>query len=233
MIRIQRNDEEITRKTRQDTSKALRELESAVRDKLPVTFDEATYRSWEIRQHLWESQHFKCCYCERSIGLKFQHVEHFRPKARVRRSETQTEDGYWWLAYTITNLLYACPECNNYKQDWFPLEPGSPKVDPGQDPELVGEKPTMIDPLREDPEDHLFFDQLPTGQWRISSHTERGWETITKLHLDSDTLDKQRRSVARKAERRAQITSDSAADVADDEHFAGLIRSVLRSRQAP
>ena len=38
----------------------------------------------EVKEFLYKSQHGKCCYCERKRGKKEFHVEHFRPKAKVK-----------------------------------------------------------------------------------------------------------------------------------------------------
>jgi uncharacterized protein (TIGR02646 family) len=76
---------------------------------------------------LWRAQHFKCCYCESREQSKRNDVEHFRPKARADRKPGAREDhGYWWMAWTWANLLFACRNCNQppAKSDQFPLQPG-------------------------------------------------------------------------------------------------------------
>jgi len=231
VIKIQRNDVEFDASGdwRAVAAVGMSTLEAASRDGTPMDFDDAIYTDPRLKDYLWGSQHYKCCYCEKPVGVKFQHVEHFRPKARARRSKVITTEGYWWLAYDVSNLLLSCPECNNYKRDWFPLEENSPSVAPGEDPLSVGELPTLIDPLREDPENHLMFVELPSGQWRIAGRTQRGWTTIDTLHLDSDALDKQRQSVGRGASRRRRTTLDGPEDVEPDVHFANLVRSALRA----
>lgn len=76
---------------------------------------------------LWKSQYFKCCYCEAKIPESYNDVEHYRPKAEADRLPgCASKHGYWWLAFTWANLLYACPGCNRTgKGILFPLDSGS------------------------------------------------------------------------------------------------------------
>lgn len=75
------------------------------------------------RDALAKGQYLKCCYCEeRQQDVRWQHVEHFRPKAEVVRDELATPtDGYWWLTWTWDNLLFSCIRCNHAKGTSFPL----------------------------------------------------------------------------------------------------------------
>jgi hypothetical protein len=73
----------------------------------------------------------------------------------------QNHPGYWWLAVRWDNLVPACGMCNTYKTDRFPLE-GSRAISPqdGSDLESLQdlEKPLVLHPLVDEPEDHLDFD---------------------------------------------------------------------------
>jgi len=103
-----------------------------------------------VAAYLWRAQKHKCCYCEHKVKLSFNDVEHFRPKARAdRRPGCADQHGYWWLAYTWSNLLYACPSCNRSgKNDRFPVASGSVSLVPEQ--EVPGnETPLLIDPAGE------------------------------------------------------------------------------------
>lgn len=114
----------------------------------------------EVKKFLYESQHGKCCYCERKKDKEETDVEHFRPKAEVE--EAQDHSGYWWLAYSWENLLIACKRCNQkYKRSKFPLKDESKRAYM-EDSDLDEEEPIMINPLKEDPE--LLIDyNFPTG----------------------------------------------------------------------
>lgn len=100
-----------------------------------------------VASQLWRVQYFKCCYCEQKVKIGFNDVEHFRPKVRADRSPGCGDThGYWWLAFTWENLLFACPGCNRSgKNDRFPIDHGSAalvaeEVPPGD------ERPLLIDP---------------------------------------------------------------------------------------
>lgn len=82
--------------------------------------------------------------------------------------------------------------CNGAKNDWFPLEPGSPVLAEGQlaaqaDP---SERPLLIHLGANDLEDHLTFEfDRGTARWRIAPLTDRGQETIARVELDREDLD--------------------------------------------
>lgn len=111
-----------------------------------------------VAHDLWSAQQYKCCYCERKIACPYNDVEHYRPKASATRHPGSTAThGYWWLAFTWENLLFACPMCNRSgKNDLFPLELGSvalaaPVAPPGK------EVPLFIDPSCESGVEHIEF----------------------------------------------------------------------------
>lgn len=93
-----------------------------------------------------EAQHGKCGFCEAKVLVTgFGDVEHYRPKAEVRDLPKDRADlgthvlhtatpcgrtrgtlvavvGYWWLAYTWENWLFACTLCNQtYKANFWPV----------------------------------------------------------------------------------------------------------------
>ncbi len=115
-------------------------------------------RHWlkdDVRLTLWRYQRRKCCYCERIREAKREpDIDHFRPKKRVR-GQSERDLGYWWLAYTWTNLLFCCRPCNQLKSDHFPLLTGNCARTP-EDP-LAEERPGLIDPIMDDPENLIDF----------------------------------------------------------------------------
>lgn len=94
----------------------------------------------------------RCMYCEDSSGTA---VEHFWPKSK-----------YPCLAFTWENYLLVCSECNNCKQDHFPLDHG---------------RPVLIDPCVDDPIEHMFY--LPT-MGAFTQRDQRGATTIQILKLN-------------------------------------------------
>lgn len=105
---------------------------------------------------LWRGQHYKCCYCESKVGHSFNDVEHYRPKGRAdRRPNVIATHGYWWLAFSWDNLLYACAACNRSgKNDQFPLTSTNVLVAEQQPP--GDEEPLLIDPCGDkNPVEHI------------------------------------------------------------------------------
>lgn len=115
-----------------------------------------TYR--RVADDLWRMQHHKCCYCEKLVETSFNDVEHYRPKLRAERQPgSDAVYGYWWLAWTWRNLLFACPQCNRSgKNDAFPLSPGSAPLLPGEQPP-GSEQPLLPHPGEVDPLESIRF----------------------------------------------------------------------------
>jgi len=143
----------------------------------------------------------KCAYCETQKDIL--HVEHFRPKKAVDDEEdrnierirpdgtSKRHPGYYWLAYDWQNLLLACDDCNGgYKRNRFPLEDESTRAWSSTD-DLSAERPLLVNPLVEDPAEHLSLD-VETGI--LVGHTDRGRKTIEVLGLNREPLPENRRS---------------------------------------
>lgn len=147
-----------------------------------------------VKRQLWEAQHYKCCYCENLEQEEFNDIEHYRPKLEADRQPGSTErHGYWWLAWTWTNLLFACAACNrSHKRTRFPLAPGSKALKAEQQPPQQ-EKPLLIDPASQDPLLHLQFRPFlihGEQQWLpvARNGSPRGQATIEVLKLDRQGL---------------------------------------------
>jgi len=143
------------------------------------------------RPHLAEIQHAKCGYCEKRVEAAFNDVEHFRPKATAVRTGGSVDPGYWWLAWHVPNLLFACVQCNRqYKKDTFPLAPATAALPEGRHPP-GNEQPGLLDPVHDDPVDHIVF--LPVEgerRWLAfpRSGSLRGMQTIQILRLNRASL---------------------------------------------
>ena len=154
--------------------------------------------------------HNKCAYCESPITAD-QHlgdVEHYRPKGRVTDEEGKpvfvadghgqqlAHPGYYWLAYDWLNLLPACIGCNrpgqspsgmaSGKWDKFPVA-AFRAVKPGEEAQ---EEPVLLNPWRDDPNDHLIFDD---ERGVVVGKTDRGKMTIRILGLNREALIEERR----------------------------------------
>lgn len=165
------------------------------------------YKEEKIRKLYYLNDNFqgpfwrKCAYCEGGIASQNGEIDHFRPKKRVSNDDfipIQGHKGYYWLAYDWQNLLPSCTKCNQSrpleklegkkiigKQDRFPLEDETKRVflHSGN---LSDEKPLLINPLVEDPEEHLQV-IFKTGQ--LKWNTARGKKCVDLFGLnDRDDL---------------------------------------------
>ena len=148
------------------------------------SFDFSAYKTATVKTALDALFHGKCAYCE-SFYSKTQpvDVEHYRPKGEVEQTD---HPGYWWLGMDWDNLLPSCIDCNRRrtqdtpkptdgtmiallesgkftssrkiltgKQAIFPLAGDFRAV--GEDDDLDQEERLLLDPCRDDPDDHLVF----------------------------------------------------------------------------
>lgn len=131
----------------------------------------------------------KCAYCESPV-LVSQHgdIEHWRPKRAVSDLEGEPVEhpGYYWLAYDWRNLLLSCIACNQkWKKTRFPVK-GQHASQPGGESD---EQPLLLNPLWDDPEQHLYVDESGV----MIPRTDRGHASITVCGLNRQELVTKRR----------------------------------------
>ena len=109
-----------------------------------------------LGRYLSQMSYGKCWYSESPDPQSFFDVDHFRPKLEAKRSDTQTDPGYEWLAFSWDNFRYSAGCCNRQSQNhqtgvvegkssWFPLLPGSGKATWAN--RNVVELPLLLDPV--------------------------------------------------------------------------------------
>jgi uncharacterized protein (TIGR02646 family) len=131
------------------------------------------YRDPDVKAALERLFNNKCAYCESPGFAGFPwDVEHFRPKGSV--AENPSHSGYYWLAYTWTNLYPSCVFCNQRRKDQptfedprlgpatgkldqFPVADERNRAHTSNDP-LADEEPLLLDPCSDQPDLHLTFD---------------------------------------------------------------------------
>jgi uncharacterized protein (TIGR02646 family) len=155
-------------------------------------FDRTIYAAKSVKKALIKAQRGKCAFCEAKV-LHIDHgdVEHFRPKGGVQNAadEQMLLPGYYWLAYDWENLFFACAMCNQTgKKNRFPLADPAQRARNHQD-DHTAEPALLIDPARDDPEEHIGFRQeiafpIEGGQ--------RGQTTIDTLNLNREELAERR-----------------------------------------
>ncbi len=171
-------------------SRALAYLENQLHDNGGLSSEDFKSRNYwtAVKRELSEYQNGKCCFCERGRDPNREtDVEHFRPKLSVGDEPAPSHNGYWWLAYSWHNLFFVCSECNSiYKKNSFPLlnEPDRAFT---KDDDITREKPYLLNPCEDDPEQFIIYDytnrKVPMP---VSSATDidgRGHETIELLGL--------------------------------------------------
>lgn len=160
--------------------------------------DRTVYAHAEVQRALEKLFHDKCAYCEgKPVATADWDVEHFRPKGKV--AERDGHPGYYWLAYEWTNLYLSCQHCNQKRSDrprWGDLSlavpPAQGKLDqfPLADEatralshreDVATEAVLLLDPCRDDPEQHIRFD--PHGDAFPVSQSARGNVSIRVFHL--------------------------------------------------
>jgi uncharacterized protein (TIGR02646 family) len=145
----------------------------------------------------------KCAYCETSYAAaQPPDTEHYRPKSRIKTEDgTTIWPGYHWLAASWDNLLPTCIKCNRSHTHDFPSGPRVtgkadhfPLVDEDKraraPAEAVGEEPLLLDPTRDDPEEHLEFGEegVIMAAERRGDISPRGLKTIEIVGLDRKEL---------------------------------------------
>ncbi len=220
-------------------------------------FKRDVYGPPEVKQCLSVAQHNKCGYCEVRIISEHGDVEHFRPKASVRQGKDQPKQspGYFWLAYTWGNLLYACSRCNReHKRDIFPLEDPTARADAVRDGgSTAGETALLLDPTTDDPEFYIGFNE---ERAEPLNGQRRGRVTIDVLGLNRTRLLEERREALEHVRlrfeslrlvRAGRIPMDNPdaqehlrrlcqailAAAKPDAPFAGMIRRALQRWLAP
>jgi 5-methylcytosine-specific restriction endonuclease McrA len=185
------------------------------------------YKHETVLQALEEIYHGKCGYCESMIRpVATPQVDHFRPKIKVK--EAPEHSGYYWLGHEWSNLILACPACNNAKSSHFPVNGHRVAVPsllpdgdldtsrclPSQSP-LQDEESVLIHPEIEETVDHFRFHINGS----IEGVTQRGARVIDICRLNRSNL-----GISRK-----RIVDDHLATV--DLLFVGYIEGLLEREQ--
>ncbi len=148
----------------------------------------------DVKEALYQMHRGKCCYCERRRDERREpDVEHYRPKAEVSGCN---HPGYWWLAYDWSNYFFSCKKCNQeHKKNQFPLLDESKRAMRPLD-DLANERPYLINPEIEDPEQYITYDwQRAYGRFvkAIGLDDEgRGDRTIKIIGLNQGAIPKER-----------------------------------------
>ena len=205
-----------------------------VRDGGSITISEKLYKDHKYEYLMDPDGPFrrKCAYCERDLSSQHGDVEHFRPKksttdendrriSRIVDGEEQQHPGYYWLAYDWTTLLPSCQICNvgnsqmssgekPGKRNRFPLCDEGAR---GWEPLLEsGESPLLLNPVVDDPSDHLVFDSSGVIGWR----SPIGETTVIVLGLNDYGMPTDRASRYKEVKNRVKALARKKFDGVED-----------------
>lgn len=198
--------------------------EKARTEKTAHEFDGAIWT--ELKRWLFEHVfHDKCAYCEApALATGYGDGDHHRPKGRVTANHTHVEghDGYYWLAYHPENIFPICDRCNTKKGSQFPIEAGRSHVaapSAGQDTpdELdVIEGPLLLNPYKDNPSEHLAFDER--GRALVKNGSQKGKASIDVYDLNREHL------VTKRAEAQANARSMFENLIHQDRDWKAFLR---------
>jgi len=146
----------------------------------------------EIQEKLLEDiYHKKCAYCESKFPLESfpPEIDHYRPILI-----------YPWLAFEWSNLFITCKKCNNKKGTKFETKSKKINSPPKNRIEwdanskiLLNEKPLLLNPEIDNPDEHLTF--MHDGTIIKKNNSERGKKTIEICCLDREPLTLARKKI--------------------------------------
>lgn len=233
MIFIERNAVPEPMIFRQEAPELLERLARYFADRTPrhaqskPPFDSRLKRSAEVRRALRELFENRCAFCETDVGSG-EDIEEFRPRSRAAQADRSVDpDHYWWLAYEWTNFYLCCRRCNYNKGTRFPTEKA--RAEPfAHGEELARESPMLLDPCRDQPNDHLQFH--PDG--RIKALTPQGEATIATFGLDREELNVERMRVYEHVRSLCKLYIGLHWPHAERDEVAQRVSDLLGSRRA-
>ncbi|NOI53862.1 hypothetical protein F0248_12290 [Vibrio crassostreae] len=139
----------------------------------------------------------KCWFTETKFGGDYQEVEHFRPKKGTKEadgSRCNNHDGYYWLAFNLSNYRLCKRRTNLRKSTFFPIYDDRLRATEPQHA-WCDETPMFLDPLKQTDVLLLSFNDngVPVAQESIGPiDAERVKFTIDKYYLDERILNTRR-----------------------------------------
>ncbi|MBU4152375.1 MAG: hypothetical protein KKD63_05810 [Proteobacteria bacterium] len=126
----------------------LRDAEDEAARKVIIDANEGLWRDDRVRNWLLDQFGNKCWYSEAYESVSSIHVDHYRPKCRIKDLAGNTCEGYWWLAFKWSNYRISGQLLNVKKGDLFPIVEGA-RANSNDPVSLELEAPLLIDPLTE------------------------------------------------------------------------------------
>ncbi|GIB52960.1 hypothetical protein VCSRO187_3447 [Vibrio cholerae] len=155
------------------------------------------WRKPELVNWLSDLSFEKCWFTETKFGGDYQEVEHFRPKKGTKEidgSACANHDGYYWLAFDLSNYRLCKRRPNAKKGTFFPICDDRFRATSPQLP-WTDETPYFLDPFKDTDVLLLSFNDNgePVPQEDIGQIDEaRVKFTIEKYFLDERVLNTRR-----------------------------------------
>lgn len=158
MIFVKRDPSLIPAKVLRVAEKTQQILEALPQEERAAFIKKKSYVWGAFSRYLRKMSYGKCWYSESPEVQSFFDVDHFRPKLEAKRSETEVDPGYEWLAFSWENFRLSAQRSNRLstnedtdeaegKSSWFPLLDGSPKAC-WELRCIDSEKPILLDPTK-------------------------------------------------------------------------------------
>jgi len=171
VIYVRRDSNLIPEKVLRVAERAQTELEALAPEKRAEFIEKKSHVWRRFARYLSKMSYGKCWYSESDCVQSFKDVDHYRPKKQAKRSDTESDEGYPWLAFSWDNFRLAAQRSNQINRDddtdesvgkgaWFPLMQGSKRATWG-DRCVAEEQPVLLDPARL--EDVRLIEVKPTG----------------------------------------------------------------------
>ncbi len=183
----------------------------------------------------------KCAICERSRGTELQ-VDHYRPK-KPRNNQSQTQynhSGYYWLAYSWSNLIPLCSICNIKKSNKFPLKGWTNTNRISDHNNIYGlnpfapydlnwlqqkEHPLIVNPEHDIlPERHFSF----KNDGRIIGRTDEGKETINICKLNRKDLIRERLKIRENYANAIKSALDDYGKHTNEDELKGELTAIFK-----
>jgi hypothetical protein len=104
----------------------LETLETIIREQTKEDRDkyiDDNNRYWKLfKEHLKLLSYRKCWYSDSINPASHYHVDHFRPKKKVINYDKTERDGYWWLAFDLSNFRLSGSVPNTKKGNHFAVK---------------------------------------------------------------------------------------------------------------
>lgn len=158
MIYVRRDPNLIPERVLRVAERAQAKLEALEPEKRAEFIEKKSHVWRGFARYLARMSYGKCWYSESDCVQSFKDVDHYRPKKQAKRSDTKTDGGYPWLAFSWDNFRLAAQRSNQINRDddtdesvgkgaWFPLMQGS-KLATWDDRCVADERPVLLDPAR-------------------------------------------------------------------------------------